>query len=116
MTRFLLTTALTALLALPAAAHDPWVQANTAVVRTGDAVHFDLMLGNHGNDHRDFKLASKLTADLIKTFDVIAPDGKAYDLKAGLIDQGTRRRRGTTRPSSCRPSRACTWPPRPSTR
>lgn len=88
MTRFLLTAALTALLALPAVAHDPWVQANTAVVRTGDAVHFDLMLGNHGNDHRDFKLASKLTAELIKTFDVIGPDGKAYDLKADLIDQG----------------------------
>ena len=42
------------------AAHDTWVQTNTNLIRTGDAVHIDLMLGNHGNDHRDFKLASKL--------------------------------------------------------
>ena len=44
-------------------AHDTWVQTNTNLVRTGDAVHVDLMLGNHGNDHRDFKLASKLDPD-----------------------------------------------------
>lgn len=69
-------------------AHDTWVQPNTAVVRTGDAVHIDLMLGNHGNDHRDFKLASKLSPELVQTFEVIGPDGKKYDLKKDMIDQG----------------------------
>ena len=29
----------------PAAAHDTWVQTNTNLIRTGDAVHIDLMLG-----------------------------------------------------------------------
>ena len=34
------------------------------------------MLGNHGNDHRDFKLASKLPADAVQAFVVVGPDGK----------------------------------------
>ncbi len=87
MTRILFALALLAL-ALPVVAHDTWVQTNVAVVRTGDAVHIDLMLGNHGNDHRDFKLASKLSADAIQSFAVTGPDGKAYDLKPGLVDLG----------------------------
>jgi uncharacterized GH25 family protein len=80
---------LTTLLVLAgvSAAHDSWVQTNTNVVRVGDNVHIDLMLGNHGNDHRDFKLAGKL--DLTScTFQVIAPDGRRYDLKDKLIDLG----------------------------
>ena len=74
--------------ALSATAHDTWVQPNTAVVRTGDAVHLDLMLGNHGNDHRDFKLASKVSPETVRSFDVIAPSGKRYDLKPDLVDLG----------------------------
>jgi uncharacterized GH25 family protein len=69
-------------------AHDTWVQTNTNIVRTGDAVYIDLMLGNHGNDHRDFKLASKLAPESIGTFEVFAPGGKKYDLKSELIDLG----------------------------
>src|SRR5262249_13747077 len=57
------------------------------VVRAGDNVHIDLMLGNHGNDHRDFKLASKIELDGC-TLEVRAPDGKRYDLKDRLIDRG----------------------------
>lgn len=71
-----------------AVAHDTWVQTNTAVVRPGDAVHLDLMLGNHGNEHRDFKLASKVSRDRIKTFAVTAPNGKTYDLLPDLVDLG----------------------------
>ncbi len=79
-----------ALLALPMflSAHDAWVQTNTNVVRTGDAVHIDVMLGNHGNDHRDFKVAGKLTPDSFQTLDVIDPAGKKYDLKPDLADIG----------------------------
>jgi uncharacterized GH25 family protein len=43
-----------------ALAHDTWIQTNTNLVRVGDAVSVDLMLGNHGNDHRDFKIAGKV--------------------------------------------------------
>jgi uncharacterized GH25 family protein len=77
-----------ATLATRAPAHDTWVQTNTNLLRTGDAIHIDLMLGNHGNDHRDFKLASKLAAESIGALEVLAPENKRYDLKPDLVDLG----------------------------
>ena len=71
----------------PALAHDTWVETNTPLIRSGDAVYVDLKLGNHGNAHRDFKLASKLDPEGA-TLAVILPDGKAFDLKPGLADLG----------------------------
>ena len=70
-----------------AVAHDTWVQTNTNVFRTGDVAHIDLMLGNHGNDHRDFKLASKVDLDAC-TLDVYLPDGKKIDIKERAYDTG----------------------------
>jgi uncharacterized GH25 family protein len=70
-----------------ARAHDTWVQTNTNVVRAGDVVFIDLFLGNHGNDHRDFKMAGKPDRAASK-LDVIAPGGDQYDLKDRLIDRG----------------------------
>lgn len=67
--------------------HDTWVQTNTNVIRTGDAVHIDLMLGNHGNEHRDFKLASKIALEGCR-FRVHAPQGGNYDLVDRLSDTG----------------------------
>jgi uncharacterized GH25 family protein len=71
----------------PLFAHDTWVQTNTNLVKTGNGVFVDLMLGNHGNDHRDFKLASKITLDNAE-LRVHAPNGSKYDLKERLIDVG----------------------------
>jgi uncharacterized GH25 family protein len=71
----------------PALAHDTWVETNTNVVRCGDAVHVDLKLGNHGNDHRDFKLASKVDLEPC-TLVVHAPGRRSFDLKPGLVDTG----------------------------
>lgn len=63
------------------------MQTNTNLIRVGDSVHIDLMLGNHGNMHRDFKQAGK--ADVTaSTLEVIDPKGKHYDLKSQLIDTG----------------------------
>jgi uncharacterized GH25 family protein len=80
---------LTTLLAVtPAAwAHDRWLQTNTNVARVGDTVQIDLMLGNHGNNHRDFKLAGKVEPATV-SLEVIAPDGKRYDVKDRLVDTG----------------------------
>jgi uncharacterized GH25 family protein len=87
MLKHFLCGTLILLLATAALAHDTWVQTNTNVVRAGDNVHIDLMLGNHGNDHRDFKLASK--PDLAaSTLEVVDPNGKHYDLKDRLADTG----------------------------
>lgn len=82
--RFLI---ISAILSSSASAHDTWVETNTNIVRTGDAVYVDLKLGNHGNEHRDFKLAGK--ADLTAcSLQITGPDGKEYDLKPSLLDVG----------------------------
>jgi uncharacterized GH25 family protein len=78
---------LTVLLPLAATAHDTWVETNTSLVRVGELVHVDLKLGNHGNAHRDFKLASK--ASLAPTqISVVRPTGESVDLKPHLVDTG----------------------------
>jgi len=81
------------LLASTAQAHDTWVETNTNVVRVGDAAHIDLKLGNHGNDHRDFKLAGKLDSRDCQ-LEVVAPDGERYDLRERLADVGYAPREG----------------------
>jgi hypothetical protein len=73
--------------AVPAVAHDTWIETNTNIIRTGDAVYLNLCLGNHGNDHRDFKLAGKLELAGC-TLSVKDPDGMDYDLVDRLTDTG----------------------------
>lgn len=75
------------LVAASAQAHDTWLQTNTALVRSSDAVYIDFVLGNHGNDHRDFKIAGKpgLEGSAIV---VVGPDGSSLDLKPQLMDRG----------------------------
>jgi uncharacterized GH25 family protein len=83
-------TILAAIILLPAAtvaAHDTWVEANTNLIRTGDAVHVNLMLGNHGNEHRDFKLASKIGLEGCR-LTIHDPKGRKYDIADRLADTG----------------------------
>ncbi|WP_437185995.1 DUF4198 domain-containing protein [Planctomicrobium sp. SH668] len=74
-------------MAAPLLAHDTWVETNASVIRAGDAVFIDLKLGNHGNDHRDFKLASKLNLDGA-TFQVHLPNGAQFNLIDQVRDLG----------------------------
>jgi hypothetical protein len=71
-----------------ASAHDTWVQASQRLVGVGDVVHVELFLGNHGNDHRDFKVAGKLASLEGATLDVIAADGRRTDLVPAAVDVG----------------------------
>jgi uncharacterized GH25 family protein len=70
-----------------AVGHDTWVETNAALVRAGDRVEIDLKLGNHGNNHRDFKLAGKQSLEGL-SLEVVSPAGKRFDLKAELADLG----------------------------
>ncbi|MCC6508623.1 MAG: DUF4198 domain-containing protein [Pirellulaceae bacterium] len=81
-----------------ARAHDTWVEAGALQVRTGEYVYVDLRLGNHGNNHRDFKLASKITLKPCE-LSIIGPDGISQDVKSKLIDTGNAEKEGywTTR-------------------
>jgi uncharacterized GH25 family protein len=83
----LMIAAASLVLAKSALAHDTWVQTNTNLIRSGDAVHIDLMLGNHGNEHRDFKLASKIDLEGA-TLKVHDPKDRVYDLREQLGDTG----------------------------
>ena len=87
MTRIVTSLLLIAFATGNAAAHDTWVETNTGIIRTGDAIYVDLKLGNHGNQHRDFKMASKANpAD--GTWDVISPSGDKFDLTSVAVDLG----------------------------
>ncbi|EMI24545.1 DUF4198 domain-containing protein [Rhodopirellula europaea] len=88
-----LTFALALLLPTMASAHDTWIQTNSPIVRTGEVVHIDLRLGNHGNHHRDFKLAGLLTLDWT-SMEHIGPDEKRSDLKPQLFTSASAEKQG----------------------
>jgi uncharacterized GH25 family protein len=71
-----------------ACAHDTWLEATPTVVRPSDVVHVGLFLGNHGNDHRDFKIAGKVGSLDEVQLEVIAPDGRRTDLVPDMVDLG----------------------------
>jgi uncharacterized GH25 family protein len=77
-----------ALLTAPVRAHDTWVQTAARVVPAGEVVHVDLALGNHGNEHRDFKFAGKLATLDGARLDIIGPQGRRTDLVPALVDLG----------------------------
>ena len=90
MPRILLFT----LLGLAAAsAHDTWIQLNVAHAEARQPVYADLMLGNHGNNHRDFQLASKIPLTG-STLTLISPGGTITDLKPGLVDTSAEEKEG----------------------
>jgi uncharacterized GH25 family protein len=68
-------------------AHDTWVEVSSSDVRLGHVAYVDLKLGNHGNDHRDFKLAGKVSLEPC-TLAVIDPTKQSHDLKGRTVDTG----------------------------
>lgn len=83
-----LVAVLVAVATAGAHAHDTWLQVSSRMVRPDDVVHVDLFLGNHGNDHRDFKVAGKLGSLEGVKVDVIGPGGRTTDLVPDLVDLG----------------------------
>jgi uncharacterized GH25 family protein len=71
----------------PLTAHDTWIEAGPLLQPVGEYTYVNLMLGNHGNEHRDFKLASKITLTHC-TLSCSSPSGKVVDLKPRIIDMG----------------------------
>jgi len=80
-------------LAVPVSAHDIWVEIGASRVRVGQPVDLRLMLGNHGNGHRDFQLASKV-ASTDRKLSISGPGGKTWDAVANLEDFGPGPREG----------------------
>jgi len=67
-------------------AHDGWVEV-PAIVEKGQPVTIALMLGNHTNEHRSYRLAGKWNPKYIKLI-VIEPSGKVSDITDSLVDLG----------------------------
>ena len=91
-------------LATTANAHDTWVEVNTSEVREGNLVYVDLKLGNHGNDHRDFRMHSLITLDKVMLA-VKMPCGCTKDIKPTLIPTASEAKQGywTTRYTTTKP-------------
>lgn len=68
-------------------AHDIWIEAGAQIVRSGEWTTLNLMLGNHGNNHRDFKLASKVAAG-DQSLVIYGPNNLKLDLTSTLVDNG----------------------------
>jgi hypothetical protein len=79
---------------IAALAHDTWLEATPRLVRPDDVVHVGLFLGNHGNDHRDFKIAGKLSSLEGASLAVLPPGGNSIDLVPDLVDLGYAPREG----------------------
>ena len=88
-----LLTATIFLFDTPLQAHDTWLEPGASTVPVGEYTYVDLMLGNHGNDHRDFKLASKITLEPC-TLRVLGPAGETVDLKPAILDMGHAEKEG----------------------
>ncbi|QIA26482.1 DUF4198 domain-containing protein [Thermaerobacter sp. PB12/4term] len=73
--------------AVPATAHDRWVQPYSPVVTSGQVAYFDIMLGNHSNEHRSYRLAGKPGREGLDVL-VIGPDGQRTSLNDTLFDTG----------------------------
>jgi uncharacterized GH25 family protein len=67
-------------------AHDGWVEV-PAIVERGQPVTISLMLGNHSNEHKSYRLAGKWNPKFTKLM-VIEPSGKLNDLTSAIIDLG----------------------------
>lgn len=87
MKRGVVASILTLVFVPAASAHDLWIEASARAVRVGAWLSLSVMLGNHGNEHRDFKLAGKVAAADRRLF-VVGPDGRRQDLSPSLFDVG----------------------------
>jgi Domain of unknown function (DUF4198) len=89
MTKRLRLSLLAALLALamPVEAHDGWLEAHPVLVERGQPVSVFLMYGNHGNDHRSYRIAGKWRPEYA-TLVVTGPAGPPVDLTNQVTDLG----------------------------
>lgn len=64
---------------IPVFAHDGWSQTNTPIVASGQVSYVELMLGNHSNEHKSYRIAGQWSADTTKVF-VTTPAGVKSDI------------------------------------
>jgi uncharacterized GH25 family protein len=60
-------------------AHDGWSQTNTPIVAQGETVYIDLLLGNHSNEHRSYRIDGQWSITSSKVY-VTNPAGVKTDI------------------------------------
>ena len=68
-------------------AHDGWIEAHPVLVEKGQPVSLFLMLGNHSNEHKSYRLAGKWEPQYAKLL-VIDSNGRERDLTQRIVDLG----------------------------
>lgn len=68
-------------------AHDGWVEPSPFLVEKGQPVSLMLMLGNHSNEHRSYRIAGKWDPQHTKLL-LSDPTGQESDLTDRLVDLG----------------------------
>ena len=64
---------------VPAFAHDGWTQSNTPIVAPNAVSYVELMLGNHSNEHKSYRIAGQWSVDTSKVY-VTMPAGVKADI------------------------------------
>jgi uncharacterized GH25 family protein len=79
----MLSTALSASLLLsvsvPVFAHDGWSQTKAPIIAPGEVSYIELLLGNHSNEHKSYRIAGQWSPDSSKVF-VTLPSGQKADI------------------------------------
>ena len=73
--------------ALPASAHDGWVEITPTIVEKNQTITIALMQGNHSNEHKSYRIAGKWDAKNT-LLAIVDPRGKQSSLTDRLIDMG----------------------------
>lgn len=83
----LAAAALTLSTALTASAHDGWSQTAAPIVASGEVAYVELMLGNHSNEHKSYRIEGNWNPDTTKAY-VITPDGRKADISSTMFYTG----------------------------
>ncbi|WP_424765553.1 DUF4198 domain-containing protein [Paenibacillus sp. sgz302251] len=76
-----LAAVLTVCMTTTALAHDGWSQTNAPIIGQGEVSYVDLLLGNHSNGHKSYRIAGQWSTDTSKVF-VTTPADKKVDITA----------------------------------
>ncbi|MCI3922744.1 DUF4198 domain-containing protein [Paenibacillus sp. TRM 82003] len=83
----LLASAASLSMALTASAHDGWSQVASPIVASGETSYVELLLGNHSNEHKSYRIDGNWNPDTTKAY-VVTPTGKKADISGTMFYTG----------------------------
>ena len=105
---FLSMMALPFLSLSPLSAHDIWIEAHSAVVRTGEPVRLECKMGNCEDGQPNFKTSGLIPLNELETIAYL-PTDKQLDLRPFLIETASRKGEGNWRASLDIDSAGIVW-------